>query len=87
MHERPREVENPKHGKGHLLDDRVDVEIAYAHPLEALPNRAGIDAGEAEVLLDGQIGDQRRVLEHGRHARCQGVRGTTEMGEVPVHLD
>ena len=72
--ERPREVEHPQQRQRQVerLLGEVDVEVEV---VQVPPDRVDRRAGEAEVLLDRQVGDERRILEDGREPDPRRLRG------------
>ena len=51
---------------------------------EAPPARGG---GDADILLDGQVGDERQLLEDRDDAALHGVAGTAQAGPLAVEED
>jgi hypothetical protein len=70
--QRARQVEHAQRRQRQLRDELGEVDLEL-HALEPAADRVGVGVGEAEVLEDGEVGDQRRVLEDGREAELAGA--------------
>ena len=83
---RPREVEHPEHGQRQVerLLGEVDVEIEV---VQVPPDRIDRRAGQPQVLLDGQVGHERRILEDGRETDVRRLRGRGDADSAAVHED
>ena len=75
LRQRPGQVEQAEDREREVLDGGVEVERPEVHPIEPLQHGVGVDPGEPQVLVDGEVGDQRRVLEHGGQPGTGGVGG------------
>jgi hypothetical protein len=58
----PGQVEHAQEGQGDVADLLVEVEAVQVHLGQLAPDQGRVGPGEAEVLLDGEVGDQGRVL-------------------------
>ncbi len=70
-----------------VLDGGVEVERPEVHPVQPLQHGIGVDPGEPQVLVDGEVGDQRRVLEHGGQPGTGGVARPSQVRIDPVDRD
>ncbi len=81
--QRPGEVEQPQDLERKFPDETVEVEIAHVHRLQPRSAPTRIDPGEAEVLIDRQIRNQRRILEHGGQSGCHRIGRACGVKSVP----
>ena len=85
--DRPGQVDHPQERQRDVTDLLVEVESGQTHPLQLGLHGVYVGTGQPQVLAYGQVGDQRRVLEHGRQPVPTGVGGAVERHRVPSKVD
>ena len=73
--QRPREVEDAERGQRQVAGEVVEVEAGKAEDADPVAERARGGGGEAEVVRDAEVGDQRRFLVDRHEAGAAGVGG------------
>ena len=83
---RSREIDHPQERQGHVarLFGEVDVDVHLAQPL---PHRIHVHRGEANVLRDGEIWHERRILEHRRQADPCSPRRRRDANGLATQID
>ncbi len=81
------EVEHAQERQRHVAHLLVEIETVEIHRGQLAAHRADVDAGEAQVLGDSEVGRHRRVLEHRGETVCLGVARTPERDRLAVDLD
>ena len=81
------EIYQPKCFERELTDETTKIEVAELHRLQPRPDQICVDPGQSEVLFDGQVGDQRRVLEHRGQTGIHGFTGVTRGYLFPLDGD
>ena len=73
-----RKVDDPQRRQRQLAHVRPQVELADAQVAQQAPERRDGGLGEAQVLRDLQVGDQRRLLVDGDDARATRLGGRAD---------
>jgi hypothetical protein len=71
----PRQVQHAKQRQRQHAGHLAELHAAGSELVEPAPEGGRVGAGEAEVLRDGQVGDEGRVLEDRGQAAGPGVAG------------
>ena len=72
--ERPTEVEHPQQGQGHVTRELTEVDLEIQRP-ELVTDRRDRDPRQSQVLRDGQVGNEGRILEDECEPEPGGVLG------------
>ena len=69
-----------------FTNEQALVQVAQVEAIQPSFEFGRVNVAEAQILFDGQIGDQRRVLEDGSDAGLDGVRRCAKALRLPLYL-
>jgi hypothetical protein len=83
----PGQVEHAQEGQGDVADLLVQVEPVQVHGGQLAADVGRVDAGEAEVLVDGEVADQGRVLVDRGQPPGPGLGRAVQLHRLAVDRD
>ena len=83
----PGEVEHAQERQRQVSHLLVEIEPVEVHRGQLGPHRTDVGAGQPEVLGDGEVGCEGRVLEDGRQPGRLGIARPAQLGRPAVDGD
>ena len=84
---RPREVDEAAGGERNIPRQQAEVVASELQLFEPWFDIGSTETGNREVLIEGEVGDERRVLEDGRNAGVGRIAWCLEGDEILPDVD